>query len=692
MPSLRHPQIKKDPAACAIFGAIALRSGRGAVYAQQARDAIAEVQWDRGGGMGNGILLSHPSHQQNGDGHYHMEILATDRETFEKGAMLLDTYGDVQRVGEWKALHGGEGRGIWSAPFISDDLRVTRAVVELNGQFSPAELRIISSGKHQLLIKDLDPLTDLVDRYGLDEVSARAVLAHTRYPTGAGPLASRAHPHTFGDIGMVFNGDVKSYIGNRRRAEAILAEGLYPLFEGDEALEDFIPILRRSWVGSDAEVIAAPFYFLLKSGLSIPSVVSTLVPPFDNYMATLDRSGFERDKLRRMLTDYSGMQLDGPVAVIVLVTTDDDVQLLAFRDRNEFRPLRIMYDRENGMVYAGSEDRQLERASGRRITDTRIESYALDSGQFLWVSSNEGVLESGRTRRPMTVTLHSPKPNGKTVVETRGEPHLFAGDITNEHRTISGLAGNCTGAYTMGGVYEILGSVQANAFESSRAEGIIVHRHVDMMFANAFQGGFAYVRGSGDSRCFQQLRHSQQDKPPPVAIVGERIGTYGFKMIAGGVGVVAGIGEIGHEEEMQPLVGRFLATGMMSGTVYVRGKVPREYIGRPPSARRMMAIRKELVREGVITREQEQALYDRLLDLPYMEEVLGGNTEAIGRLAQAFYPPHQKPFVVEYRLLNEDDRAIMDPHFARFGEIFELDETVLEALKTSPYTVVRLKE
>ncbi|MBS3068087.1 hypothetical protein J4450_05265 [Candidatus Micrarchaeota archaeon] len=695
MPRLQFQKdgsIRKDPSACAIFGAIAIQGGKGFVAATQAKDAIELVRDARGGTMGNGILLSHPDSLQNGNGYYNIEVLAEDQDLFERAAYLLGAYPDITRAGPWEKLHNTEGRGIWCAPFAADDLRITRAVVELNGQFSPDQLRLISSGKHEILVKDLDSLTDLFVRYQLAKIMAKAILAHARYPTGAWPLPSRAHPHCFGNVGMVFNGDVKSYIANRRRAEAIIAEHLYPLLGSDEALENFIPIIRRSWVGSDAEVIAAPFYFLLRASLSIPSVVSTLVPPFDNTLATLPR-GMERDRMRKLLTTYSGMQLDGPVSSIVLVTTDKDVQMLAFRDRNEFRPLRIMFDREDGIVYAASEDRQLEIASGKSVRDPKVESYSLDSGQFLWVSSREGIIAPGRTRRTAIVVPAPPKPNGRSVFNTRGEPHMFAGDRDDTDKVLDGLAGNCTGAYSMGdeSTYEIFSSAQANAFESSRARGVIVHGNVDMMTPNAFQGGFFYVRGSGDSRFGQQLRHSQKHAQPPVALAGERIGTYGFKMIAGGIGAVLGISEIGHEEEMQPLVGRFLATGMMSGTVYVRGNVPREYIGRSPSARRIKAEIKELAREGLITSSQAGVLFENALDLQVIEEELANNEPARRRISALFYPPHQKPYDVQFRELDSSDAFLLG-NITKFCERFGLEPSILAALESSSWTVVRLKE
>lgn len=696
MPRLQYQKdgsIRKDTSACAIFGAIAIEGGRGFVAATQAKDAIECVREARGGTMGNGILLSHPDSLQNGNGHYNIEVLAEDQNLFERAAYLLDLYSDIKRQGEWQKLHNNDGRGIWRAPFAADDLRITRAVVELNGQFSPDQVRLISSGKHEILVKDLDTLTDLFIRYQLAKILAKAVLAHARYPTGAWPLASRAHPHCFGNVGMVFNGDVKSYIANRRRAEAIIAEHLYPLLAGDEELEAFLPVIRKGWVGSDAEVIAAPFYFLLRASLSIPSVISTLVPPFDNTMAMLPR-GMERDRLRKLLSTYSGMQLDGPVSSIVLVTTDKDVQMLAFRDRNEFRPLRIMFDRDDGIVYAASEDRQLEIASGKSVRDSRVESYSLDSGQFLWVTSKEGIISPGRIRRPAIVVPAPPKPNGRYVISSSGEPHVFAGDRDDTKKVLDGLAGNCTGAYSMDGVYEIFSSAQANAFESSRARGVVVHGNTDMMTPNAFQGEFFYARGCADSRFGQQTRHSQRSKQPPVVIAGERIGTYGFKMIAGGVGAVLGISEIGHEEEMQPLVGRFLATGMMSGTVYVRGNVPREYIGRSPSARGMKAEIKELLREGLITSSQAGMLFENALDLQAIRKELADNELARNRLAGIFYSPHQKPFDVQSRELSGDDPTdkFLLGHVTRFCEKFGLDPSILAALESSSWTVVRLTE
>ncbi len=694
----RQKEIQKDPAACALFGAIALKRGRGHVHADQAREGIEVVRKERGGDMGNGVLFSHPNLLPIREAAYFVEIFASNEKYFQKGAEEFEAVNGMKRGAAWEKFHHDAcTHGIWQAPFTveggEEDKRIIKACIEVNSAFLPHELRIISTGKHHLLIKDLENLAELYARYTIEHITAKAVIAHVRYPTGAQPIPTRAHPHCFGTVGMVFNGDVKSYSANRRKAEAMIAEALYPVFkrdsdDADAELERFIPCIEQSWVGSDAEVIAAPFYLLLKNSVSIPSAIQTLVPPFDNTLALLER-GSDRNRMRTLLNHYAGLQLDGPVSAILLITTDHDVQLVAFRDRTEFRPLRIMYDRELEIVYAGSEDRQLECASGKKVTDPHVESYSLEPEQFLHVSSEQGIISAGRVRRP-SIVVPPLKENGATRIETNGEPHLFAGEISNEHRILTGLGGNCSSAYSIGGRYRFRSSLQANAFEASSAEEVIVDGNVDIMTPNAFQGGFFYARGSGDARCGQQLRHAQKDKPPPVVIFGERIGTYGFKMMAGGIGVVLGISEIGREEEMQPLVGSSFATGMMDGTAYVRSNVPRQYIGKPPSARLVMGRIKELVRQGKINLEEAAELFKKVLDVEQIQKTVEDDA-ARTELVQLFYPKSQKPFRIGYQKLNTEDRVILDPHFDRFCEVFALNGGIRNALDTSLYTVVRIE-
>ncbi|MDO8554665.1 MAG: hypothetical protein Q7S22_07700 [Candidatus Micrarchaeota archaeon] len=684
-------RIRKEPTACGAFGAIAIKGGRGFVRASQAKDAIEAVTQERGGAMGNGISLSHPSNFREETDNL-LLIWTKDETTVRAAEMIIYKYKEVNVNSPLMRLQTTTENGIWMTCLNGSELEIMKLVLEINGSFDPADLRVISSAKHQLVIKDLETLGELSVRYELDNLEARAIIAHTRYPTSAEPLATRAHPHAFGNVSMVYNGDVKSYLANLRATEAVISESLYPLFQDDTKLEQFMEKVRKSWVGSDAEVIAAPIYLLLQKGMSIRSILTSIAPPFDNYVATLPR-GPERERLRKAIDEHTEFQLDGAVSAIATITTKDDVQLVAFRDRNEFRPLQVLNDRSERIVYVGSEIRQLEAAAGKSIAGENVESYSLDPDNFLWVSAKNGVIQSGRERRIAIAVPNAPEPNGTLVFKGDGKPGLFSGDRRNDERiAVGGTSGNALGNFTMGGHYRIFGSLQDNSFEGSRAKSVIVHANVGMMTPNAFQGERFYILGSGDSRCLQQTRHSVKTQPPPVGIVGEKAGTHFGKMNAGGILMVLGIAQIGHEEDASPLVGRLALTGMMDGTAYIRGRVPREYIGNPPSARRVVGEIKELKNKGMIDAREQAFLSTNVLDLDTIEWILRDNPDALARLTVLFSSKHQKPYDVQFRELDGTEHAFLDPHLDEFCNVFKLEPFVVETLKTSAYTVVKLKE
>jgi glutamate synthase domain-containing protein 3 len=676
-------KMRKEEASCAIFGAISF-SGR-PLKGRLAVDAICEAESARGGTYGNGVMLAHAERGQRGKKiciWAGRDVIADRlcRMLSEDGVEL----GPIEKSG-----------GIYMSSTEAEYLPLLTAVVRANSVVPLDEGRVISFGHGMKLYKGLESLSELDSVHGLGGMDATAMIAHTRYPTGSQPKVARAHPFSFGNVGIVHNGDVTSYMANLAACEARLAE-IYHLYSRN-GVGPFLDRLRKSWAGTDSEVIAAMMYTMLKTGLmsepglSIGGIMAALVPPFDNHLTWLQRGSDERVRLNNLARQYRGFGLDGPVSSIVLTTYEDEVQLIAFRDRNTFRPLQIVIDHEEGRVLVASELRQIIAATGLDPFSSKVESFSPEPGKFLWVSSKSGIVTSGRSRRPCISV--PPSALGADCMEISGSPHQFAGERISGHVTAKGTLGSHGGSYSEGdGTLEIIGSLQDNCFEASSVREVVCHANASMMAGNAFQGERFFLRGSADSRAFQQLR--PRNGMQPVAIIGETAGQYLGKMMSGGAILVLGLEHLGREDVDTPIVGEFVGTGMVGGRIYVRGYVMDDFIKRPPQRRDVIAVCAQLKEEGLISESALREIRHNPLSLPRVERILESTEkpEAVAAAVERLSPLFDRTLRMERRALSEGEKAELSPHLHDYFRAFGLEEGGLGRVLSSNFTIIGVRD
>ena len=681
-------KIRKSDASCAIFGALSF-SGK-PLEGSLAVRGISEAESARGGAYGNGVMFARTERGQRGK---NLCIWAEKDIFVDRIRGILSEEG--VRVGPFQ----GSGQ-IHIAKTEAEYLPLLAAVFRANSELPPDQARVLSFGHGLTLYKGLESLSDLDKAYGFSQATATGMIAHTRYPTGSQPKVARAHPFSFGNVGIVHNGDVTSFSANLRACESRLAE-LYHLYSGN-GVSRFIENVRKSWVGTDSEVIAAMMYTMLKTGLvsepglSIGGIMDALIPAFDNSVTRLLRGSAERARLDSLAVNYKGFGLDGPVSCISLITYEDEVQMLAFRDRNTFRPLHIVIDHEKGNVYAASEQRQIEAAAGVDIFSSAVESYSLEPGKFLWASSRSKVIESGRSRRPF-IACPGLRPAGGQADAISGAPHQFAGERIEGHRTYYGTLGSHGGSYTDGeGTFEAVGSLQDNCFEASSVRRVVCHANAGMMLGNAFQGERFFHRGSVDSRAFQQLRPKGEREP--VVVIGETAGQYLGKMQSGGTIFVLGLEHLAREDVDTPIVGEFLGTGMVRGKIYVRSYVIDDFIKRPPQRRDVIAVCAQLKEEKLISESALREIRHNPLSLPRIRKILEGSRlsatdpgsveKAMGRLSPLF----DQSLLVERRGLNEAELGSYMPIFEDYRLTFSLPADTPKRLGDSNWTVLSVPE
>ncbi|MFN7991003.1 MAG: hypothetical protein U0R44_02480 [Candidatus Micrarchaeia archaeon] len=685
----RVRRLAKEQSNCAIFGAISI-SGR-TIPAQLAVDGICSAEEARGGTYGNGIMLAHAERGQRGK---NLCVWARSEFFVERLKGILESEGVI--AGPF--IRAGEG-GIYQSSTEAEYLPLLTAVTRANSEVSLDDGRIISFGHGMSLFKGLESLSELDRLYGLGDMPATAMIAHTRYPTGSQPKVARAHPFSYGNVGIVHNGDVTSYRANVAACEARLAE-IYHMY-AKNGVKGFLGRLRESWAGTDSEIIAAMMYTMLKTGLmsepglSMAGILSALVPPFDNNLTRLLRGSAERERLDRIAIQYKGFGLDGPVSSIVLVTYEDEVQLIAFRDRNTFRPLQIMIDHESGRVFVASELRQILSATGLDIFSSKVESYSPEPGKFLWVSSKSGIVSTGRARRPFIAV---PDTSGVQISgHLEGGPHQFAGERITGRRVYTGTLGSHGASYTDGdGAIEIIGSMQDNCFEASSVREVVCHANAGMMAGNAFTGEIFLLRGSADSRAFQQLR--PRGGKAPVAIIGEKAGPYLGKMMSGGVILALNLDNLGREDVDTPIVGDFAGTGMVGGRIYARGYIPDDSIKRPPQRRDVIAVCAQLMEEGLMSESALRKIRHDALDQSAIREALeskrheASDPDAMGKCMSRLTPLFDQSLLVERRTLDGDETARLRPYLERFFSVFALGEEGLKRVLSSHFTIIGAKD
>ena len=280
---------------------------------------------------------------------------------------------------------------------------------------------------------------------------------------------------------------------------------------------------------------------------------------------------------------------------------ENDSYLIALTDRSKFRP--IVFGEDENCFYVASEENQI------RILSARARIWTPEPGSFFVASAKKGLIESGTTR----VTSNSFWPgvgdldqNGETIDATgmsysevnekirksyeigsreirfsnlSGQRYVGIG-FSNKKKDpsfkirLSGFPGNCLANLNDGAIFEIFGNVGDDLGDTMHSGRVLIHGSARDVVGQALQGGEIFIRGSVGNRAAIQMREYKNHRP--YLIVGETSDDYLCEYMAGGVVVILNL-----SDEKSP-VGNYVGTGMVGGTIYIRGKV-KEQMYRPPT-------------------------------------------------------------------------------------------------------------
>ena len=572
--------------------------------------------------------------------------------------------------------------------------KLSQVVNEINYKFSTPNYRarIYSSGNYVNVYKDIGYPSDVASSTGLitSDTVADLWIAHTRQPTNSpGSSAIWCHPFSNVNAAIVHNGDISSFGSNIN----------FLNYRGVTNL-----------VGTDSEVVAFIVDYLARiENLSMNDIGLILSNPYDRFLYRLgsDKTKYIRDLLYR----YRGAELDGPFTIFIGYSDGNDVYLLAVIDRSKFRPVVIGED--DDCIYMASEECQI------RMLSPKANIWTPQPGRFVLASMNKGIIESGRDSDTIDSissdliqienshdisqniidsnglssyelntnikSILSDGPKQVNLMNVRGQRYLGVNLPKDTELNIYGTPGNCLANFNKGTNINVYGSAEDNVADTMYEGKITIHGNTRDVIGYALQGGTIFIRGNVGNRAFILMREYEESRP--VVIVGNRADDYFGEYMAGGLALVLGIDSLDSAEPEQ-LVGNFLATGMLRGLIYVRGKVNADSIGLKPPKEDIINYLSYLNYKGVIDTDLfEQLSSASDINLNFLKSKL--SDDAFNSVKKLFSSKYSVYLDIEYRKLDSSDLELLIPYLNEFTSDFDISDDVVNKLLSSEYTIVR---
>jgi len=694
---------------CGIFGVIR-KDGAPKVSNLTALTGIACIKY-RGSDLGAGFALFDPELSSGGQTH---KIKAFVRNQgiadnlVDQLSATVSSPRDVQLLMPGK-VSGRERFGIWEGNLnTSDNPALEKTIDSINGELlsdGKIDGRVFSYGRYLDVFKEVGYPLEVAKEYHLDADTKKADvwIAHTRQPTNSpGRYPIWSHPFASMDCAIAHNGDISSFGAN---LEQLNSWGL------------------RSHVGTDSEVIARLLDHLVRvEGLSLFEAATLLTNPFERQFSP---------EIRKLLIRYRGARLDGPFAVVAGFCDGNDTYLLALTDRSKFRPLLVGEDDQR--FYVASEENQIRNLSKDAVV------WAPEPGSFFLASVKKGILEPGTKRkiysfqsggslsgvassfgaysRPQQEAVGSRSPDSVATLDSSGvgfseineflrRAYLSGSETARIDNAsgqrylgiafstkqadgtrrkfkvlINGYPGNCLANLNDGVSYEVHGNVSDDLADTMHAGSVVIHGSARDVAGQTLQGGHIFVRGSVGNRAGIQMREYKQAKP--FFIVGETADDYLGEYMAGGILAVLNLS--GSDRP----VGKFAATGLVGGTVYIRGEVDPTQLGLPPSPEDILSYLRTSLLDGGLSKEA----FDAVSKLKYpSEQELAAllPPPLLARVRFLFFTSkYTKPLHREYRNLNSADLEGLNAMLERFFQAFNLPHSLLQSVLASKYTVLR---
>ena len=680
--------VSKDD--CGVF-AVLKKKHSSKIPNQIAVDGIECVRF-RGSKFGAGFASFNI---ENSNKDFLLSIFVENENTFDEIKTILSDHGFT--IGNIKSQTiAASELSLDISLIISTDNseKLSQVVNEINYKFSTPNYRarIYSSGNYVNVYKDIGYPSDVASSTGLitSDTVADLWIAHTRQPTNSpGSSAIWCHPFSNVNAAIVHNGDISSFGSNIN----------FLNYRGVTNL-----------VGTDSEVVAFIVDYLARiENLSMNDIGLILSNPYDRFLYRLgsDKTKYIRDLLYR----YRGAELDGPFTIFIGYSDGNDVYLLAVIDRSKFRPVVIGED--DDCIYMASEECQI------RMLSPKANIWTPQPGRFVLASMNKGIIESGRDSDTIDSissdliqienshdisqniidsnglssyelntnikSILSDGPKQVNLMNVRGQRYLGVNLPKDTELNIYGTPGNCLANFNKGTNINVYGSAEDNVADTMYEGKITIHGNTRDVIGYALQGGKIFIRGNVGNRAFILMREYEESRP--VVIVGNRADDYFGEYMAGGLALVLGIDSLDSAEPEQ-LVGNFLATGMLRGLIYVRGKVNADSIGLKPPKEDIINYLSYLNYKGVIDNDLFKQLSSASdINLNFLKSKL--SDDAFNSVKKLFSSKYSVNLDIEHRKLDSSDLELLTPYLTEFASDFDISDDVLNKLLSSEYTIVR---
>jgi glutamate synthase domain-containing protein 3 len=158
--------------------------------------------------------------------------------------------------------------------------------------------------------------------------------------------------------------------------------------------------------------------------------------------------------------------------------------------------------------------------------------------------------------------------------EVYGQRYIGTGIKGNVKLEVYGTAGNDLGIFLYGPEIEVFGNAQDGVGNTMMAGKIVVRGHAGDVCGYGMRGGKVYIEGNVGYRVGIHMKGYKD--LVPTFIVGGKAGNFFGEYMAGGILILLGL----NKKPGEDIVGDYCATGMHGGVIYVRGEVPKRYLGK----------------------------------------------------------------------------------------------------------------
>jgi len=158
--------------------------------------------------------------------------------------------------------------------------------------------------------------------------------------------------------------------------------------------------------------------------------------------------------------------------------------------------------------------------------------------------------------------------------EVYGQRYIGTGIRQKVKIEVYGTAGNDLGIFLYGPEIEVFGNAQDGVGNTMREGKIVVRGHAGDVCGYGMRGGKVYIEGDVGYRVGIHMKGYKN--LVPTFIVGGKAGNFFGEYMAGGILILLGL----NRKPGEDIVGDYCATGMHGGVMFVRGEVPKRYLGK----------------------------------------------------------------------------------------------------------------